>query len=154
MTERSKRLDDLMPLIQERLAEGQSVAFFPRGISMLPLLRQGKDAVELSPLPEKLRKYDLPLYRRDDGHYVLHRVVAVGEKYICCGDNQLVLEHGLRHDQMIALVTAVIRDGKRVEVDDFRYRLYCRILVALRPLRVFRVKCITLTRRIFRRELQ
>ena len=61
------QLDDLMPLIRERLDAGQRVKFSPRGVSMLPMLRQGIDTVTLSPLPEKLKKYDLPLYRRTDG---------------------------------------------------------------------------------------
>ena len=30
----------------------------PGGVSMLPMLRQGLDQVVLSPLPEKLKKYD------------------------------------------------------------------------------------------------
>ena len=54
--------EDLIPLLTERLAEGQTVRYLPfRGISMLPLLRQGKDSVQLSPLPERLEKYDLPV---------------------------------------------------------------------------------------------
>ena len=55
-TEYVTQLDSLMPLIQERLAAGQTVRFSPMGISMLPMLRQGKDKVELAPLPEKLKK--------------------------------------------------------------------------------------------------
>ena len=61
------QLDNLMPLFHERLAAGQKIKFNPRGISMLPMLRQGIDSVTLSPLPDKLKKYDLPLYQRDDG---------------------------------------------------------------------------------------
>ena len=66
-------------------AAGQSVRFSPRGVSMLPMLRQGRDSVVLSPAPKQLRKYDLPLYRRDDGSYVLHRVVKAGQTYACMG---------------------------------------------------------------------
>lgn len=120
------RLEFLMPLIQESLAAGKTVRFSPRGISMLPMLRQGIDSVILSPLPEKLSKYDLPLYQRDDGHYILHRIVSAGETYTCIGDNQFVLEHGVRHDQMIALVTAFTRGGREIAVTDPGYRLYCR----------------------------
>lgn len=118
-------LDELMPIIREQLAAGRIVRFSPRGVSMLPMLRQGLDSVELSPLPSRLKKYDLPLYRRDDGHYVLHRVVRTGDTYTCVGDNQFVLESGLRHDQMIALVTAFYREGKKHSVTEPGYRLYC-----------------------------
>ena len=131
------RLEQLMPLIREYLAAGKTVKFSPRGISMLPMLRQGIDDVVLSPLPEKLKKYDLPLYQRDDGHFVLHRIVRVGETYTCIGDNQFELEHGLRHDQMIALVTAFYRNGKYHSVNELTYRIYCRFCHYSRGLRHF-----------------
>lgn len=131
------RLEQLMPLIREYLAAGKTVKFSPRGISMLPMLRQGKDSVVLSPVPDKLKKFDLPLYQRDDGHYVLHRIVEVGETYTCIGDNQFVLEKGLRHDQMIAVVTAFCRDGQKISVDSVSHRLYCRFWHYSRPVRHF-----------------
>lgn len=131
------RLEFLMPLIQESLAAGKTVRFSPRGISMLPMLRQGIDSVILSPLPRKLRKYDLPLYQRDDGHYILHRIVEAGETYTCIGDNQFVLEYGVRHDQMIALVTAFTRGDREIPVTALSYRLYCRFWHYSRFLRHF-----------------
>lgn len=126
-----------MPLIQETLSAGKTVKFSPRGISMLPMLRQGVDSVILSPVPEKLHKYDLPLYQRDDGHFVLHRIVKTGETYTCIGDNQFDFEQGLRHDQMIALVTAFTRDGREIAVTNIWYGLYCRFWHYSRPLRHF-----------------
>lgn len=121
------QLDHLIPLIREMLAAGHSVRFSPRGTSMLPMLRQGIDSVTLSPLPEKLEKYDLPLYQRDNGQYVLHRVIGVGTDYTCMGDNQFDPETGLRHDQMIALVTGFTRGKKEHSVTELGYRLYCRL---------------------------
>ena len=131
------QLEHLMPLIRQQLAAGHSVRFAPQGTSMLPLLRQGVDTVEFSPLPAKLKKYDLPLYQRDDGHYVLHRVVAVGETYTCIGDNQFVLETGVRHDQMLALATAIYRKDRQISANAWHYRLYCRFWHYSRPLRHF-----------------
>lgn len=127
LLEKQMRLEQLMPLIRETLAAGKTVRFSPRGISMLPMLRQGIDSVVLSPLPEKLKKYDLPLYQRDDGHYVLHRIVDVGETYTCIGDNQFDYEHGLRHDQMIALVTTFTHGDRQIPVTNLGYRVYSRL---------------------------
>lgn len=126
-----------MPLILEYLAAGRTVKFSPRGISMLPMLRQGIDSVVLSPVPGKLRKYDLPLYQRDNGKYVLHRVVAAGETYTCIGDNQFEFEPGLRQDQMIALVTSFSRGNREISVDSLGYRFYCRFWHHSRPIRHF-----------------
>ena len=117
----------LMPLLRERLAAGQTVRYLPfRGVSMLPMLRQEKDSVELAPLPEKLKKYDLPLYQYPSGKYVMHRVVDVKDThYICLGDN-LTDQEIIYPEQMIAVVSAFRRGEKRIGVEDPRYRLYCR----------------------------
>ena len=130
-------MDELVPLFREQLASGHSVRFSPKGVSMLPMLREGRDSVELSPLPEKLKKFDLPLYQRENGKYILHRIVGVGECYTCVGDNQFVLEHGLRREQMIGLVTAFYRGNRRISVRAPGYRIYCRIWHWSRPVRHF-----------------
>ena len=135
--EKALQLDLLMPLIRERLDTGHSVRFGPRGTSMRPMLRQGIDNVELSPLPPKLKKYDLPLYQRDNGQYVLHRIVKVADTYTCIGDNQYIYEPGVRPDQMIGLVTAFYRGEKRYAVTVWHYRLYCRLWHHSRGLRSF-----------------
>lgn len=137
MLEKEYQLEELMPLIRERLAMGHSVKFFPRGISMRPMLRQGIDSVVFSPLPEKLCKYDLPLYQRKNGQYVLHRIVEAGQTYTCVGDNQFQLERGLEHSQMIALVTAFYRKDRKHDVREPGYRLYCRFWHYSRGIRHF-----------------
>ncbi len=134
-SERQVRLEQLMPLIREQLAAGKQVKFAPKGTSMLPMLRQGIDSVILSPPPERLRKYDLPLYQRENGQYVLHRVVAAGDTYTCMGDNQFAAEPGVRHEQMVGVVTAFCRKKKMIPVTSLRYRVYCRAWHYSRPVR-------------------
>ena len=128
--------DELMELVRSRLAAGQKVRYLPFvGVSMLPMLRMGKDAVELAPLPEKLQKYDLPEYQYPSGKYVMHRVVEVREDhYICLGDNTYEYEH-ITQDMMVGVVSAFKRGEKRIEVDAAGYRLYCRVWCALFPVR-------------------
>ena len=128
-------IEELMPIFREQLSAGHCVRFAPKGISMMPMLRQGLDSVVLSPVPEKLKKYDLPLYQRDDGKYILHRIVKTGKTYTCMGDNQFAQETGLRHEQMIALVTAFYRGQRLIRADDLFYQLYCRIWHYSRPVR-------------------
>ena len=128
-------LDEMLPLIEECLGLGQSVKFSPRGISMLPMIVQGRDSVTLSSPPEKLKKFDIPLYRRSDGSFVLHRVVKVGDSYTCIGDNQFKAEPGVEHSQVIAVVTAFTRKGKTYSVSCAGYRLYCVLWHISRPAR-------------------
>jgi hypothetical protein len=136
----------MMPLILERLAAGENVQFTPRGTSMRPMIYGDRDHVVLSPVKGKLKKYDIPLYKRDNGQYVLHRIVKVGETYTMVGDNQYQREPGIRPDQLLAVVSAFVRDGKLYSVTDPAYRAYCRIWHFSRPLR----RCIGVGKRLLR----
>lgn len=127
MFDRKVGLEEVMPLLMETLAAGNTFTFGPKGTSMLPMIVMGRDTVELTAAPEKLGKYDLPLYRRDDGQYVLHRIVRTGETYTCIGDNQFQYEQGIRRDQIIGVVCAFTHDGKRWLASDRQYRLYCML---------------------------
>lgn len=151
MSDTSVRLAQLLPLMQERLAQGESVKFTPQGTSMRPMIYGGRDQVVLSPLPEKLKKYDLPLYRRQDGQFVLHRIVRVGETYTCVGDNQYILEEGVPQEWMLALATGFVRKGKFYSMTCLRYRIYCRLWHWTRPIRRFGLWCRNILRAIGRR---
>lgn len=118
-------MESIYPIIKESLENGKSVVLSPKGTSMLPMLRQGIDTVTLSPIKKTLKKYDVCLYRRDDGKYVLHRIVKTGEEYTCIGDSQFVKECGLRKDQMLAVVTSFTRGQKEYGVSKCSYRIYC-----------------------------
>lgn len=137
MPEREVALKELLPLIQAQLESGKKVTFSPRGVSMLPMLRQGKDKVTLSPVKGPLKKYDLPLYRLDNGKFILHRIVEAGETYTCRGDNTYRLERGIRQDQLIAVVSSFTRGNRTISVDDPVYMLYCRVWNKTYPLRNF-----------------
>lgn len=137
LRDQSHSFRELLPLIREQIDHGGNVRIAPRGTSMLPMLRQGVDTVVLSPVPERLRKYDIPFYRRENGQFVLHRIVALGETYTCIGDNQFELEPGVRKEQMIAVVSGFTRGGREIPVTDLGYRCYCRFWHYSRPVRHF-----------------
>ena len=144
------QLKELKPIIKEQLANGYNVRLFPKGTSMRPMLRQGIDSVILSPISGTLQKYDLPLYQRDNGQYVLHRIVGVGETYTCIGDNQFLYEHGVKHAQMIAVVTEFYRGENKISVNSVLHRLYYRLWHYSRPVRYFCYRAIWRLRRLFK----
>lgn len=154
MKTKDMQLETLLPLIEEQLAQGKCVRFMPHGVSMLPMLREGIDSVTLSPVKERLKKYDLPLYRRDNGNFVLHRIIRSGETYTAMGDNQFVPEPGLRHDQMIAVVTAFTRGKREISVTCWHYRTYCRFWHYSRPFRHFVCRAIGKIKRTARSMLK
>ncbi len=123
---------------RELLERDGSFVYTNRGDSMLPLIREGKDLVIISRIRQPLKKYDVPLYQRDSGEYVLHRIMKVcPEGYVLCGDNRWQRETGVPERQMIGVLTAVVRNGKEVSALDRRYRMYVRIWCGGFFLRVF-----------------
>lgn len=111
------RLSEMLPLITEKLSSGGEVSIPVTGRSMYPTLQQGKDYAVLSGLTDKPKNNDVVFYRRDNGQFVLHRIVGENENgYILCGDNQTEKEYGIRREQVIAVLVAVERDGKRLSV--------------------------------------
>ena len=144
-------MDDLIPIISECINAGRSVEISPRGVSMLPLIREGRDSVVLSPVNREMKKYDLPLYQRADGSYVLHRIVDVKkDSYITIGDNQYVYERGVSRDQIIAIVTAVRRGDRLISVESFSYRFYSVFHHATRPVRHFVRRVVGRIKRLFK----
>ena len=127
LRERKINLEDLIPLIEEKLKEGNEVLFSPSGTSMLPSLKAGRDTVVLTTPKSRLKKYDIALYRRENGQYVLHRVIGVGDSYTFIGDAQLECERNIKEEQIIALCTAYLRGGVRVELSSFRCRAFARL---------------------------
>lgn len=104
---------------------GGEFTIFPKGTSMLPLIVQGRDSVTLVKREGDLRKGDIAFYLRDNGQYVLHRVIkAKNGQYIMCGDNQLSPETGIENRHIIGIVRLINRSGKTLTDHTFSYRLY------------------------------
>lgn len=130
-------MESLIEVILLQLETAKHANLTVTGCSMLPMLRQYRDAVQLIPIEGKLKPGDIALYRRDSGRYVLHRVIKItGEEYLFCGDNQATLEP-VRQEQLIASVTGFTKYGKRHNINEPLYRLYCHAWVNLFFLRKY-----------------
>ena len=122
------------------------------GDSMRPLIREGRDLLVIEKPAGRLKRYDVPLYRRDSGQYVLHRVLRVREAdYVLCGDNRWHRETGVTDRQILGVLAAVIRDGKELPVTDRRYRLYVHLWCDLFPLRAVLLMGIRILKRMGKR---
>ena len=128
-------LADAIEAIDEVLASGGEFRLYPKGTSMLPLLKEGRDSVTLTAPPRRLQKYDIIFYQRDNGQYVLHRVVRVGDTYTCMGDHQYAPERGIRRDQIIAVCSSFVRKGKSIPSNSKRWRIYAILWHYSRPVR-------------------
>jgi len=137
---------------EEVLARDGRLVYTNVGDSMLPLIRQGRDILIIEPKRGRLKKYDVPLYRRDSGQYVLHRVLQVREQdYVICGDNRWSKEYGITDRHILGVLTAVVRNGKGLPVTDWRYRLYVHAWCDLFPLRALLLKGVHVWKRMMKR---
>lgn len=106
------------------------------GNSMAPFIRSDKDLIIIEPAAGRLKKYDVALYRRPDGRYILHRVLAVRpHDYAIRGDNAERMEYGITDNEILGVMRAFVRDGKRIETSNPRYRLEVRLWLWLYPMR-------------------
>lgn len=110
--------------IRAVLDSGGEFVIYPKGTSMLPLIRQGRDSVTLAKPSAPLEKGDIALYLRDGGQYVLHRVIGTdGGCYTMCGDNQTAPEKGIEPRQIIGRVVKINRGGRLMR-DGLLYKFY------------------------------
>lgn len=117
------------------------------GDSMMPLLRQGKDFVKVVSAPDKLKKYDIALFKRPTGEYVLHRVVKVkSDFYIICGDNRFFREK-IPYNWIVGMAESVFIGKEEIKMTDER-----QIRYAKKVCRTFWIRRITTKlKRIFRK---
>lgn len=121
---------------EQELNRKGTITYTCKGVSMLPLLRQQRDLFTITKREGRCKKYDVVLYKRADGAYVLHRVVKVlPDGYVILGDNCLNKEYGICDAQILGVMTSFVRDGKEYSVASRRYILYSKIWYALYPVR-------------------
>ena len=111
-----------------------------KGNSMLPLLREETDKVMVTRPKFPLKKYDVPVYKRD-GHLTMHRIIWKSKKgYIICGDNRVNLERDVTDDKIIGVLTGIWREGVFIDCSkDKKYKAYSRYICITYPFRkIFR----------------
>ncbi len=106
------------------------------GYSMMPLLRQHRDLIEIRKTGvERCKKYDAVLYKQS-GKYILHRIIKVRPNdYVIVGDHCFRREYGITDKQILGIMTRVIRDGKSIYPTDWKYKLYVHLWCDFYPVR-------------------
>ena len=139
-----------MSSIEELIEKDGIYVGLTKGGSMRPMLREGRDTVFISPVVNRLKKYDVPLYRKGES-YVLHRIIRVTDDgYVICGDNCLFLEY-VKDETLVGVLSGFRRDDKYISMDNFLYLLYTRIWVFLGPVRRFFMRMRGVMHRFYRR---
>ena len=114
--------EEMMCTLEGIVAKGGSMSFIPAGKSMLPTIRDKKDLVTISPAND-IKKYDIVLYRRKNGKYVLHRVVKIlnNNSYMMCGDSQFLLEYPVERQYIIGKVSKIKRGKRETDCENLKF---------------------------------
>lgn len=126
---------------EELLEKDGYLIFTNVGYSMLPLLRQKKDIIEIKKnSSERYKKYDVVLYKRGE-QYILHRILKVfPDRYVVAGDHNIFLDPPVTDDMILGVMTRVIRNGKSITPDNLWYKVYVHLWCDFYPIRVFLLK--------------
>ncbi len=138
-------MSEMVEMIKEVVSTDGEFRLYPRGTSMLPLIVEGKDSVILTK-PSLLCVGDIVLYKRENGQYVLHRIVKMkGDDLFLCGDNQTDIETGVTTNDVLAKVVAVYKGDTRYEgnnADISNYLLKLKLKRTFKPT-LMRIKRVT-----------
>lgn len=122
----------LVDVLELQLREGGVANLTVTGSSMYPTLRHRRDSVSL--IKKTPEKKDIILYKRENGAYVLHRIVRIKDTYICSGDNQWQPE-SVKPEQVVAVADGFTRKGKHYTKSTVAYRLWVWFWVGIFPVR-------------------
>ncbi len=137
---------------EEILEKSGSLVYTNVGVSMRPLIREGKDVMRIKRADGEIRKYDVVLFKRPHisgrGHYVLHRVIRISKDggYWIVGDN-CVSGEMVSRENIIGVLEAVVRNGKTVRAEDLSYRFYVAFWCAPYRFRFFVLRSLRFAKR-------
>lgn len=122
--------------IEEQLQKNGLYVSTTSGWSMKPMLRDRRDRIIVLPVGDQtLKKWDLPMYRRPDGKYVLHRIIGVrADHYIIRGDNTYQKEI-VPKAWILGYVSEFYRGNRHVLSTARSYRFYAATWNFIYPIR-------------------
>ena len=127
--------------LEKELKKQGSVIWRCNGISMNPFIKPDRDLVILESIKSEPDPYDVVMYKLgNDKQYVLHRLINKEEdKYVILGDNCTTIEN-VPKDKVIAVMTGIIRDGKKIDTDTLWYKLYEQLWIKPYKFRINAIK--------------
>ena len=110
--------------LEESLKQNGIYVTTTKGNSMNPMLVEGRDRVVIVPPKFPLKKYDVPVYRKQE-HYTMHRIVKVKKDgYIICGDNRISLEKDVKESDIVGVLEGFYQGDKYISAEDKEYLKY------------------------------
>ncbi len=130
----------MFSVIEPMIQEGKTVKLTVTGYSMYPLVSSRRDAVLLKKC-ERAKVGDVPLIKRENGEYVLHRIVGKKDgAYFLMGDYETKREYPIYPEQVIAVAKGFYRKGRYISCNSFGYKIYRIFWKLALPIRPFLLK--------------
>lgn len=128
---------EYISVLRDLVNDGKEVSMLVAGSSMSPFLIHYRDTICFARPERQLRPGDMVFYQRDNGQFIMHRIIKVRRDGCCdiVGDNQTQIERGVRRDQIFALITKVKRKGKWIGPGDFWWVFFAHVWRRLIPVR-------------------
>ncbi len=106
----------LLDLIKKSIAENEDFVVSGGGESMRPFINPDTDKIVLSPIKAPLKKGDICLYMRGE-KAVIHRIYDIKDGlYDMLGDGQFWIEKDVKSENIVAVATKRIRNGKELSL--------------------------------------
>lgn len=127
----------LIARVAFEIKEGRSVTLNIRGNSMNPFLADGRDQIILSPFKkEALKPGAVILARENGGRLLLHRIIRrEGDILIMLGDGNTRYTEQTSVENVVGLLTKIIRKGKEYACNGRTWRYYSTVWTKLYPIR-------------------
>lgn len=141
--------------IQEQLKNEGHVVRTTKGISMQPMLYEGKTVVDIKAISgDECKKYDIALFIRTNGDFVLHRIIKCRRDYFIIRGDNLYEGEIVPKSAIIGIVTTFFRNGKWIDTSNKFYRAYTVIWCITYPLRIIIRVCYNIPKKILRKILK
>lgn len=128
--------DAYLNTLRDLVNQGQEVRLTISGSSMAPFLIHGRDSILFSKPQTPLRRGDMVFYQRENGQFVMHRILHVKpEGLYLIGDAQTQIEGPLNPTCVFARITQVNRKGKWIKPGDFWWWFFETVWLRVIPLR-------------------
>lgn len=141
---------EYLSVMEELIDCNEAVPIPVSGFSMNPFLAHQRDMVMVRKPGRDLKRGDIVLFKRPNGHYVLHRIwKRTKEGYYIVGDAQTEIEGPVQREQIIGRVDKIRRKGRWIDERDPLWIFFEKAWIRIVPARPFLRKGYSLISRIW-----
>lgn len=137
--------DAYISTLRDLVNQGKEVRLIISGSSMTPFLVHERDSILFSKPDSPLKRGDMVFYQRENGQFVMHRILHVKpEGLYIIGDAQIEIEGPVNPSCVFARITKVNRKGKWIGPGNFWWWFFQHIWLSIIPLRPYIIKLYSL----------